>query len=56
MKVWVEGDDVMRKIQVLDISDNVTTYTVSKITFDSGISDSTFTFDAPAGVEVIDLR
>ena len=57
MKVWVDDDDaLMRKIQVRDVSDNLTTYTISDIFLNTGVSESQFTFDAPAGVEVIDLR
>jgi outer membrane lipoprotein carrier protein len=57
MKVWVDDDDaLMRKIQVRDVSENLTTYTISDILLNTGVPESQFTFDAPAGVEVIDLR
>ena len=56
MKVWVDDDRMMKKIQVLDISDNTTTYVVESIKTNAGLSDAEFTFTAPQGVEVIDLR
>ena len=57
MKVWVNTDEeLMRRIQVLDISDNLTTYDVEEVKFNIGVKDSQFQFEAPHGVEVIDLR
>ena len=57
MKVWVDHDDwLMRKIQVFDISENLTTYSIERMTLNEGVKESQFTFEAPAGVEVIDLR
>ncbi|HZY09751.1 MAG TPA: outer-membrane lipoprotein carrier protein LolA, partial [Bacteroidota bacterium] len=57
MKVWVDTDDwLMKKIQVFDISDNLMTYFVEDLKLNSGLADSTFQFDIPPDVEVIDLR
>lgn len=57
MKVWVDHDDwLMRKIQLLDISDNLTTYSIDRIRMNEGVNDSLFIFETPAHVEVIDLR
>ncbi len=57
MKVWVDRDDwLMRRIQVLDVSENLTTYDVTAISLNPGIADSVFQFNAPPGVDVIDLR
>lgn len=57
MKVWADTDDwLMKKIQVLDISENLMTYFVEDLKLNSGLADSTFQFDIPSGVEVIDLR
>ncbi len=57
MKIWVDDDEsLMRKVQVLDTSDNLTTYFIERVSLNSGVKDSVFQFDAPAGVEVIDLR
>ncbi len=57
MKVWVDRDDwLMRRIQLLDIADNLTTYEVGSLKLNTGIPDSTFRFTPPPGVEVIDVR
>jgi len=57
MKVWIDRNDwLMQKIQIQDISDNLTTYTLSDIVLNGNLQDSVFTFSAPEGVEVIDLR
>ena len=56
MKIWVDNDRMMKQIQILDISDNVTTYSIESITVNAGVADSEFTFTAPNDVEVIDLR
>jgi chaperone LolA len=56
MKLWVDGDGMMKKIQVHDISDNETTYTIGAMSVNTGVPDNEFTFTAPDSVEVIDLR
>jgi chaperone LolA len=56
MKIWVDDDRMMKQIQILDISDNVTTYSIEAITVNAGIADGEFKFTAPNDVEVIDLR
>lgn len=57
MKVWVDRDEwLMRKIQLLDIADNLTTYEVGSLKLNAGLPDSTFRFTPPPGVEVIDVR
>lgn len=57
MKLWVDDDEsLMRKVQVLDVSDNLTTYVVDSIALNTGVKESQFRFDPPGGVEVIDLR
>jgi outer membrane lipoprotein carrier protein len=57
MKVWVDKHEtLMRVIQVLDASDNLTTYTVEDLKVNTGLDDARFHFDPPAGVDVIDLR
>ena len=55
-KIWVDKeDDFIRKITIVS-SENTTTYTLTKISLDAGISSSKFSFSPPEGVEVIDLR
>jgi outer membrane lipoprotein carrier protein len=57
MKVWVEhGEWLAKKIQVLDVSENLTTYTINGITINKGIPDSQFRYTPPPGAEVIDVR
>jgi chaperone LolA len=56
MKIWVDDDRMMKQIQILEISDNVTTYSIEAMTVNAGIADSEFKFTAPNDVEVIDLR
>ena len=57
MKVWVDTDDwLMIKVQIFDISDNLTSYTISGTKLNTGIADSQFQFEVPRDVEVIDLR
>jgi len=55
-KIWVDkAENLIRKITV-STSESTKTYTLKTITLDPGLSSSEFTFTAPAGVEVIDLR
>jgi chaperone LolA len=57
MKVWVvRGDDLMRRIQVYDASENTITYDLDDITLNSGVADSKFVFVPPPKADVIDLR
>jgi outer membrane lipoprotein carrier protein len=57
MKVWVDEKDwLIRKIQVLDRTDNLITYLVRSMTLNSGLADSVFRFTVPDNAEVIDLR
>jgi outer membrane lipoprotein carrier protein len=57
MKLWVDQDDwLMRKIQLLDIGDNQTTYVIRDVKLNAGIPDTMFVFSPPPGVEVIDVR
>jgi chaperone LolA len=57
MKIWVDNDDwLMKKIQILDISDNLMTYTLNEIKINPDIPDSAFQFVVPDSINVIDLR
>ena len=57
MKLWVDRKDwLMRKIQLLDIADNQTTYELGEMKLNAGIPDSLFRFEPPTGVDVIDVR
>jgi outer membrane lipoprotein-sorting protein len=57
LKLWIDEDAlVVTKIEMTDIANNVTTYTISSYTTNTGLPDSLFMFTPPAGVELIDLR
>ncbi len=57
MKVWIDKEQwLMKRIQLLDASENLISYLVKEVKYNSGIADSQFQFVSPAGVDVIDLR
>ena len=57
MKVWVSTSQwLMAKVEILDVSDNRTTYLLKDLKVDEGIPDRLFHFDIPPDVEVVDLR
>lgn len=57
LKIWVDtGEWLMRKIQLLDSGENLTTYSISAIRWNAGVPDSLFRFTAPDSVDVVDLR
>lgn len=57
MKVWVDTDAwLLRRVQVFDLGENLTTYSVRDARLNAGVPDSAFTFPTPAGADVIDLR
>jgi outer membrane lipoprotein-sorting protein len=55
-KLWVDKADwLIRKI-VIVTDESTTTYSVKNIQLNAGVSNSKFSFTAPDGVEVIDMR
>lgn len=57
MKIWVqEGEWLIRKAELLDLHGKRTTYQVHTIKTNTGVPDTRFTFQAPAGAETVDLR
>jgi chaperone LolA len=57
LKLWVDEDGLLvRKMQVRDLGDNDMTYMLSDIEIDGDLPDSAFTFTAPPGAEILDLR
>src|ERR1051326_5954183 len=57
MKLWVDRKEwLMKRIQLLDVADNQTTYDLGGITLNAGIPDSTFQFKRPRAVKVLDVR
>jgi len=54
---WVDSKTFfLTKVQQVDINDNSTAYEVENVKIDVILKDATFTFSAPEGYEVIDLR
>lgn len=51
-----QGTWNVRTITILDVNDTETTYTVGDLKLNTNLSDKTFVFTPPAGVEVVDLR
>jgi chaperone LolA len=57
MKVWVDLKDyIIRKVQIVDVSDNVTVYLVKSIVVNAGIKDEVFKFSIPNDAEKVDIR
>ncbi len=57
MKVWVDRDELlMKRMQILNVSDNLTTYVIEDLKLNTGLADDEFQYKIPHGAEVIDLR
>lgn len=56
MKIWVSKDWLIRKVEITDINGAVTTYVIEKISVDTDLPDSKFTYQVPDKSEIIDLR
>lgn len=57
VKIWIEDDNwIVRKVEIEDANETVTTYTVRSVALNTQLRPSLFTFEAPPGVEVVDLR
>lgn len=57
LKLWIDDEDwLLWRAEIVDMNDNLTEYTVSDIRLNTTLSDTTFAFVAPPGVEVVDLR
>lgn len=57
MQIWIDERDLLiRKMQVVDLNEYSTTYTIDKMKFNSHISDRVFQFEPPKGVEIVDMR
>lgn len=57
LKLWVDrGQWYLWKVELVDVTENTTTYTVHDIRLNTGLQDSTFAFIAPPDAEVVDLR
>jgi len=57
IKLWVDEDGpTVLKLQVHDLGDNDMTYLLRDVEVDGEVPDSVFSFTAPPGAEVLDLR
>jgi outer membrane lipoprotein carrier protein len=57
MKVTIdEGSWIVRKVEIVDVNDTETTYTVLDVKVNTHVKDGLFTFTPPPGTEVVDLR
>jgi outer membrane lipoprotein carrier protein len=57
MKLWIdERDVIVKKIQVLDLSNNLMIYNIDTLSFNTGLPANVFHFETPDGANVIDLR
>lgn len=57
LKLWVDTRQWhVWKVELVDVNENTTTYTVHDIRINTGLQDSAFAFIAPPGAEVVDLR
>ena len=57
LKVWVDSDEwFIRKIEMIDMNDNTTTYIVNKIEANIEIGNDKFQFKPTSETQVIDLR
>lgn len=56
MKIWITSDWLIKQVQVTDINQAVTTYTIKSIKLNTGLKEGTFKFKAPEKADVIDLR
>jgi chaperone LolA len=57
VKMWVEdGTWIVRRVQVVDVNDTETVYTIKELKQNTRVSDALFSFTPPAGTEVVDLR
>ena len=55
--MWVDDDEwFIRKVELIDINDNVTIYTIKKVDVNVEISNDKFQFKPGKDVQVIDLR
>jgi len=55
VKLWADGNVVVR-LEVVDMNDVEMNFELSNIQFNPELSDQTFIFSIPNGVEIIDLR
>ncbi len=57
LRLWIDPSDwLVRMAELTDVNGKITTYTVSDIKLNPGLSDSRFVMQIPEGAEVVDMR
>jgi chaperone LolA len=57
LKLWIgEADHLTHKVEMVDANGKETTYLVSDLRTNTGLSDTLFSYTAPENAEVVDLR
>jgi len=57
VKLWiVDGTWDVRKILIVDVNETETLYVIDRLSQNTAMNDSLFSFSPPAGTEIVDLR
>jgi len=56
IKIWCDNNFIIKKVEVMDYSKNIYSFTFGSVDIEKQISDSVFLFSPPKGIKVIDLR
>ena len=57
LRLWVDEKEWMiRQVEIVDMSEKQTTYSVSTVRTNTGLQDSRFVYSIPKGADVVDLR
>ena len=57
LRLWVDEKEWMiRQVEVVDVSEKQTIYSVLQVRTNTGLQDSRFVYQIPKGAEVVDLR
>ena len=57
MKIWIDSkDSLMKKVELTDASNNITSYIISSITVNANLADEMFQYVPDKTTAVIDLR
>jgi len=57
VKLWiVDGTWDVRKILIVDVNETETLYVIDRLSQNTAINDSLFSFSPPPGTEIVDLR
>lgn len=57
LRLWVDEKEWMiRQVEIIDLSEKQTTYSVLQVRTNTGLPDSRFVYTIPKGADVVDLR